>query len=55
MEEILQQQVILKIPFILMIGSTTMSSTEALKAELCEKALIVTHYYLDLRWPALAL
>ncbi|RYR15128.1 hypothetical protein Ahy_B04g071850 isoform F [Arachis hypogaea] len=42
----MKKVVILKIPFILMIGSTTMSSTEALKAGLCEKALIGMEYVL---------
>jgi len=35
---------------LLKVGSTTMSSAEALKAGLRGKALRITHYYRDLLW-----
>lgn len=44
----------LKVAFILVkVGSTTMSSAEALKAGLRGKALRITHHYRDLLWQVL--
>lgn len=43
--------VIVHVAFVFMkVGSTTMSSNEALKAGLRGKALRITHYYRDLLW-----